>query len=345
MAGILRIDHTGHRTAAARSGRRLRLQDFATRDRYRQAVEVLANGSGLDELAVCDRVLELAARHWTDVASNFDSPSEAHVGFYLVGDGRPDFERIIGYRANGHFGRLAFIVRHGRLLYFGTIAAITLILLMALIAAALPLHRWWTTALGVLIAILPATELAVGIVNYLVTKVVPPNSLPKLDFSNGIPSDCATFVVIPTLLTSAETAISSVERLETHYLSNPDPQLRFALLTDWADAPTEHLPADDLLVQTALSGIAALNRRYDGGRATAVFSCSTGARRWNPSEAVWMGWERKRGKLSEFNRLLLGATDTSYAVTSVPAGADTAGPVRDHARFGHADAARDRRRG
>ena len=83
------------------------------------------------------------------------------------------------------------------------------------------------------------------------TKVVPPWTLPKLDFSKGIPEDCATFIVIPTMLTSTDGRTALVQRLEIHYLSNPDPQLRFALLTDWADALTEHLPADDALVQAA----------------------------------------------------------------------------------------------
>jgi cyclic beta-1,2-glucan synthetase len=305
------------------------LQDFATRDRYRQAVEVLTKGSGLDELAVCDRVLEECGRHAprdeiltrsvrTTLADMLDRPPESHVGYYLTGEGRPDFGRLIGYRPNWHFGRLAFISAHARALYFGGLIATAAVILLLLVSyARVGGAGWLTLALVVLSGLFLASELAVGLINHLVTKVVPPNTLPKLDFSNGVPAECATFVVIPTLLTSAEGTGAVVDRLETHYLSNPDPQLRFALLTDWEDAATEHLPNDDALAQTALAGIAALNRRYAAGGPTLFFLLHR-RRQWNAAQEIWMGWERKRGKLSEFNRLLLGATDTSFTVTSTP---------------------------
>jgi cyclic beta-1,2-glucan synthetase len=293
------------------------LQDFATRDRYRQAVEVLARGSGMDELSVCDRVLERAGTYRPPTnTGKLDVSPEAHVGYYLIGDGRPALAREIGYRPNWHFGRLAFFAAHARGLYLGGIALTTAVILALIAAYGSSAGVLWITVL-VVAALLPATELAVGVVNHLVTKAVPPNTLPKLDFSNGIPADCTTFIVIPTLLTRAEGTTALLDRLETHYLSNPDPQLRFALLTDWADAPGERQPGDEALVQTALAGVEALNRRYAAG-GPLLFFLFHRRRLWNPAQAVWMGWERKRGKLSEFNRLLLGATDTTYFVTSVP---------------------------
>ena len=245
-----------------------------------------------------------------------DCPPEAHVGCYLVGDGRPGLCGDIGFRAEGYLGRVSFIRAHARDLYFGALCltAAVLVVVLTVNAGRLGVGWWLLTALAI---VLPVTELAVGIVNCIVTKVVPPNTLPKLDFSNGVPAECATFVVIPTLLTSMEGAAALAERLETHYLSNPDPQLRFALLTDWADAPSEQTPGDERVVQTALDGITALNRRYAAG-GPPLFFVFHRRRLWNAVERKWMGWERKRGKLSEFNRLLLGANDTSYAVTSVP---------------------------
>jgi cyclic beta-1,2-glucan synthetase len=291
-------------------------QDFATRDRYRQAIEVLARGSGLDELAVCDRVLELAC---SKASAGRDLPAvrspEAHVGYYLMGAGRPGLERELGFRAEGYAGRVSFIRTHATGLYFGSliVTAVALLIFLTIHAGRLGIGWWLLTALAV---VLPVTELAVGIVNWLVTKIVPPNTLPKLDFSDGIPQECATFVVIPTLITIPEGAAALAERLETHYLSNPDPQLRFALLSDWADAPAEQMPGDDRIVQAALDAISALNRRYAAG-GPPLFFLFHRKRRWNPAENKWMGWERKRGKLSEFNRLLLGAVDSSYSITSV----------------------------
>ncbi len=296
------------------------LQDFATRDRYRQAIEMLAQGSELDELGVCDQVLDAASRHQrANESAMLDRPPEAHVGYYLIGEGRREFGRQIRYRPNWRVGRLAFITAHARALYFGALVVTTAVIVLLLVtyARACGSNSWIILAMTAIAGLLPASELAVGLINHLVTKAVPPNTLPKLDFSNGIPAESATFVVIPTLLTSLEGATAVVDRLETHYLSNADPQLRFALLTDWADAPTEHLPHDDALVQTALAGVAALNRRYALGGPDLFFLFHR-RRMWNAAQRIWMGWERKRGKLSEFNRLLLGASDTSYTVTSVP---------------------------
>ena len=137
--------------------------------------------------------------------------------------------------------------------------------------------------------------------------------LPKLDFTAGIPADCATVVVIPGMLFRSQSATQLAERLELHYLANPDPHLRFALLTDWADAPAEHMPEDEALVESAVEAIRQLNERHaaDGPPRFFLFHRH---RQFNPSEGRWMGWERKRGKLEEFNGLLRGAADTSFAI-------------------------------
>ena len=154
-----------------------------------------------------------------------------------------------------------------------------------------PWQSWGWALLAALAALLPATELAVGLVNHVVTKVVPPNTLPKLDFSNGIPAECATFVVIPTLLTSVEGTANLVERLETHYLSNPDPQLRFALLTDLGRRSVEHLPADESVGPGGpRPGSRRLNKRGTRPAAHRCFSCFTGAANGTrPSRYGWGG--------------------------------------------------------
>src|SRR5262249_35037286 len=154
-------------------------------------------------------------------------------------------------------------------------------------------------------------ELAVGLVHHALTLLLPPRVLPKLDFKEGIPEDCATFVVVPTLLTGPESVAVLVDRLEVHYLSNPDPALRFALLTDFTDAATQTPAEDEGLIRDALARIRDLNERYSAGGADRFFLFHR-RRVWNEAENRWMGWERKRGKLGEFNRLLRGATDTTY---------------------------------
>jgi len=161
--------------------------------------------------------------------------------------------------------------------------------------------------------LLPALGAAVDLVNWLVTRRVAPRVLPKMDYRKGVPAECRTMVVVPALLTDASTVDSLLRQLELHHLRNAPPHLHFALLTDFVDAPQEHMPEDDALLEQAKLGIQALNKKY-GRESSGLFYLFHRARLWNPGEDVWMGWERKRGKLVEFNHLLHGSKETSYTV-------------------------------
>ena len=187
-------------------------------------------------------------------------------------------------------------------------------LVVALRAGRLSAAWWWIPLLAA-VSLLPLSELAVGMVNQVLTLFLPPRVLPKLDVKMG--SRPSTRPSSSSHRCSARPASAAVllERLELHYLANPDPNLRFALLTDFTDAPQETMPQDEGLIDDAIERVRALNQRYaEGG--TDIFFLFHRRRLWNEAQGCWMGWERKRGKLLEFNRLLRGARDTSYAVLS-----------------------------
>src|SRR6185295_7873671 len=134
----------------------------------------------------------------------------------------------------------------------------------------------------------------------------------------GVPTEMRTLVVVPVLLTSDADTDALVSGLEVHYLGNREGDLRFALLTDWLDAPNEEMPGDEELLATAAAAIDRLNERH--GEATgggARFLLLHRTRQWNEAERCWMGWERKRGKLDELNALLRGSTTTTI-VTGRP---------------------------
>jgi cyclic beta-1,2-glucan synthetase len=295
-------------------------QDFATRDRYRKTVEKLSRRSGQDELAIARRAVEMARTHGLPDTDDQAAP-ERHCGFYLVGAGRAELEADVTYRPRLGERFRESVLRHPHAVYFGALGAVTALILTATLAfgwTALTGGQPWRGLWLLLIligALLPATELAVGLVHYALTLLLPPRVLPKMDFKGGIPADCATFVVMPTMLLRLESGESLAARLEVHYLSNPDPQLRFALLTDFADAPTEHAPTDEPFLQAALACIRALNEKYAVSGPDRFYLFHR-RRQWNPVMNCWMGWERKRGKLSEFNRLLRGARDTSFTTSS-----------------------------
>ncbi len=163
----------------------------------------------------------------------------------------------------------------------------------------------------------PASALSITFVNWAVTLWKGPVPLPKLDLKNGIPPEYRTIVVLPTLLTGKSEIQELTERLEIHFLANNDDLLDFALLTDYVDADTETTPKDERLLKIVADAISSLNRKYPRTRGPRFHSFHR-VRKWNEAERKWMGWERKRGKLDEFNRLLLGDPNTTFQYTRVP---------------------------
>ncbi|MGH7177780.1 MAG: glucoamylase family protein, partial [Tepidisphaeraceae bacterium] len=282
--------------------------DFATRDRYRHAVEETARQCRATEHEIARQAVALAEEH-RDSAPDMvlaDDGRAGHVGHWLVSRGLPTLQRRVRVRP-GPAVLAARLLRGAPLaFYVGAIALLTLavsagVLLWASSAGCAPL----LVALMGLPVVVCASQLAVTIVNWLCTLLVTPHTLPRLDFSQGIPPEHRTFVVIPTMLSVAQAVDDLIESLEVRYLANRDANLHFALLTDFRDAPQEHMPTDDAILSRARAGIAALRAKYSSERDDAFFLLHR-PRRWNAKEGCWMGYERKRGKLEEFNAVLRG---------------------------------------
>ena len=288
-------------------------QDFATRDRYRRSVEKVARRSDVAEETVARRAVELAR------AGRSTSHRRGHVGYYLDDRGLPALRNSFRYRATFRERIHDFVMTHPKLIYFGSIFSLMAgLLTIAVLAEA----ATSPTAIGagmlvlvILALLIPASDIAVGLVNNLTTLLLAPRKLARLDYKAGIPADVSSMVVVPSMLVRPDSAANLLERLEITFLANPDPVLRFALLTDFADAPEEHRPEDDSLIRSALDGVAALNARYAPNGPPRFFLFHR-RRTWNPEQNRWMGWERKRGKLSEFNRLIRGDQSTHYNVVS-----------------------------
>ena len=231
----------------------------------------------------------------------------AHVGFYLIDKGLPQLERAADVRRSAS----GALQRTGRqfplLFYLGTITLITAIFTGSLLLAkahAGGLHDWLLGLIGIL-SLLCASQLAVALVNWLATLLATPHLLPRMDFSKGIPPESRTLAVVPTMLMSAQNIEDLIEALEVRFLANRDENLHFGLLTDFQDAAEETLPEDEPLLQLARKRIEELNEKYRNAKGDTFFLFHR-PRRWNPREQVWMGYERKRGKLADLNSLLRG---------------------------------------
>ena len=293
--------------------------DFATRDRYRHAVETLARAAGHTEQAVAEAAIGLA----TEAAGRHGAQARAaHVGYYLVDEGRPPLERLVRIRWSVRRSLLRGLQRHPLWAYLAAISTITAATVAwALAVSTLWGGSWtdWRTWLWTMLAIIGASQMAVSLVNLLANNFVCPRSLPRMDFSKGIPDTHRTLVVIPTLLSRPAEVPELLEGLEIRYLGNRDPHLQFALLTDFSDADQATQPGDDELLTQVREGVLALNTRYGEGETT-VFHLFHRPRVWNPHERLWMGYERKRGKLEQFNALLRGGPRAPFSeIISDPA--------------------------
>jgi cyclic beta-1,2-glucan synthetase len=285
--------------------------DFLSRDRQRQAVEELAAPSGDAQVRVALRAIESSRQA---AAQGSSADRAAHVGYHLIDAGRRDLEVDVAYRPGLARRARRFVFDHATLLYLGPIAVTTTALLTA--AAAYARHEGASRGALVMLVLLlsmPAADMAIAIAQRVIAWLIPPRRLSRLDFSTGLPDDARTMVVVPTLVTSTASVAALLEHVEVLALGNLDPHIHFAILSDFTDADAEDLPDDAPILAAARAGIESLNRRFGPEHADRFFLFHR-ARRWNAQEHAWMGWERKRGKIEEFNRLLRGADNTSFSV-------------------------------
>jgi cyclic beta-1,2-glucan synthetase len=279
--------------------------DFDTCDSYRKTVEDLAWSTGELESRVAELAVGLADQ------SRRDDPGH-HVGYFLVGAGRRVLEERLGFRPRGVERIRRGMRQHPSFTYLGSLALSTA---LPLLLEGFLLSRECTQPVAIVsalaVSIIPASAAGAALVHWLFARVLRPRTLPKLDFSKGLPDDVLTLIVIPVLLGRSEDVAQMIRQIELHHLANPDPKLQFALLTDYADSTVQ--PQEDALLDSVVRGIESLNAKY-GGTQLGPFHLLHRAPKWNSSERRFMGWERKRGKLLELNRLLRGDRHTSYAL-------------------------------
>ena len=285
--------------------------DFTTRDSYRHVVEKIAKNSPISEREVARKAIDLS-REGSSKRSNDDRVT--HVGFYLIDKGLRELEQRVQMR-QPVFEFIRRIVRRFPLfIYLGIIMVITLISAGGLLLKVQTdnLHGLVLVPIAIIFT-LGASSLAVALTNWLVTFLAHPHPLPRMDFSLEIPPESSTLVVIPTMLTSAQNVEDLVESLEIRFLANRDNNLHFGLLTDFRDAHEETTSEDDALLRLAERRIAELNDKYRGAKGGSFFLFHR-PRRFNPEEQIWMGYERKRGKIAELNAFLRGGAKDCFSL-------------------------------
>jgi cyclic beta-1,2-glucan synthetase len=279
--------------------------DFATRDRYRHAVEELAQWSDLSEPTVARRLIETARE------------SALPLGVLLIGRERRSVEDALGCRVPLGRRLRRFLRRHAGTAYFGSAAVLSVGTMLALlhpVALAIAEVPIGLALVAALLAFVPATSIAIALTNEAATRAVRPRSLPRLDFSDGIPLEARTLVAVPALLSSSADVLELLRQLELNHRGNMSPNLAFGLLVDPVDADQPQRAEDEALLALAAEGIRSLNERHRAEEGRDPFLLMARQREWNPAQACWMAWERKRGKLEELNRLLLDGSSSGLRI-------------------------------
>ncbi|WP_425801934.1 GH36-type glycosyl hydrolase domain-containing protein [Desulfitobacterium sp. Sab5] len=285
--------------------------DFGSRDEYRHQIEKLARSYKVPEMIIAQRLLERAKNR-----ADTGEIQKSHIGFDLLGEGKDDFKKEFEQEWNG-FKRAGSLIKrwlrdNSHVSYFTGIILLSVIMIYFLapllfLGQQMHIGNW---IYAVLILLIPISAVSIPVINWIVARSVTPTFFPKLELRAGVPEELRTAIVVPALLTSAERVKELIGQLEIYYLANQDSNLHFGLLGDFKDASEQNLADDLQIIETAVQGIEQLNRKY---RADGFFFLNR-KRLWNDAEKVWMGWERKRGKLVEFNQLLLQEGPTSYDV-------------------------------
>ncbi len=284
------------------------IMDSESRGLYRGIIEKLAYRYNKPEGQVGQTCLNLALEQPVAI-HNAD-----HVGTYLVGKGYTLLKSTLLHKAEPKIDEPKRNVK-GRIYFItGIVILFAAYLLLFFLVHRLRSRNNVLFAVFFLIILAPVLfSIAQDLANLLITRFVPVQKMPALDYLKEIPDHARTFVIMPVILSSKEQGIEYVERLHKYYLANRQNNLYFALLVDYSDAKERTLPEDEVIREALTDHVMALNEKYPQEHMR--FSLFIRYRTWNPSEDCYMGWERKRGKLEEFNALLYGVSkeDTSFA--------------------------------
>jgi len=298
------------------------LMDIATRDYYRSKVEEFASAYGVSELHIAKETVALAQNAYqarkAETGGDMAIERMYHIGYYLIGKGskilaaKQDSTRKVTSRA------AVLVKNHPGWVYLGAVGLVTMLLVtIAVLYTDLcaPLNSWFFSVLTAICVLLPASDIAVNVVNWVVCKTIRPVVLPRMALENGIPECMGTIVAVPTLLPDVKRVVEILKNLEEHYLRNREENLYFALIGAFKDSDNASSKGDEEIVRTAMGIVAELNRKY-ARKGRDIFFFFHRKSQYNKQSNKWFGWERKRGALMEFNDLVLGSTKTSFAYSS-----------------------------
>ena len=291
--------------------------DFESRDKYRHIIEEISKHTRLPESYIAKKAIECCKESKDLENKTF----KKHVGYYLIDDGQEELKEKIGYKNTGIQDIKSNIKKNIENYYIGTIITFTMLIVYLIISSSLLNDNdkdLWRYVLAVIVILVPCSEIVISIFNWSVSLLSTTSFIPKIEFKEVIPEEYSTVVVIPTLLNNTSKVVELINDLEVYNLANAQKNLYFALLGDFKDSDTQEEQEDRAIVDVGLLEIEKLNKKYCSSEKKIFFFLNR-VRQYNKKENKWIGFERKRGKLMEFNEFLRGNDNTSYNTISTNA--------------------------
>ena len=277
---------------------------------YKAIIEKMSKKSKISEVYIAEKALELAKRY--ENSEGLVKKRKSHVGYYLIDEGFVELKSVV-FERKFKYKSLEYKAR----IYIGTFWGLSLLLnFLITLFIYLQINSLILWGISFIFLFISVSEIVIRCMNYLMSKFKSPTLIPKLNFEDGIPPQSTTFVVIPTILKTKEKVLEMIKKLEVYYLANPHENLYFALLGDVSEEQNKIMKFDNEIIKTGINEIRKLNEKYKTNNFNR-FHFLYRKRTWSDTENKFIGWERKRGILVEFNRYIKNLESNKFWANTI----------------------------
>ena len=267
-----------------------------TKELYRNKIKEISKKTKISEIYIARKMLEISKQ-------KEQGSKQSHIGYYLIDNGIEELYQELNIKRKKQSSYQAKTKQF--------IAGVTILsIIFSIIITSLlfiNINNKWLYLVSFLLFLIPASEIAIQIIQYVLSKIVKPKVIPKIDFSNGLTKENSTMVIIPTIVNSKEKVQELMKKLEVYYLANKSKNLYFTLLGDCTQSSMKEEKFDEEVMKEGIKLAQELNQKYQNSEdELSIFHFIYRERVWNEKENSYLGWERKRGMITQFNEFILG---------------------------------------
>ncbi len=278
--------------------------DSNTKDYYRNTIKEISKKTKISEIYIARKMLDLA------INNKEEDLKKSHIGYYIIDNGIEKLYEELQVKSRKKLNE------NKKMKLFILVTASISIILSIFITNMLNIKNVFVYFLSILLLLIPVSELTIQIIQYILGKIVKPKIIPKLDFSKGIDIENKTMVVIPTILNSKEKVKELMKKLEVYYLANKSKNIYFTLLGDCTESDKIEESFDNEVIKEGKEQVEKLNKKYNNEDNIQIFNFIYRKRKWNEKEGSYLGWERKRGMLTQLNEYLLANIANPFRVNT-----------------------------